>query len=76
MALTWTYKEFWSWFDQVDTVSKKLALKELVKDGWLRNSSARVQWEVLKFAPPELREVAKTWKIIKPEVRLSLLFGE
>ena len=49
MALTWTYKDFWEWFQQSDPVSKRHAWEELLKDNWLGNASVNVQKEVLEY---------------------------
>ena len=74
MALTWAYKDFWEWFQQADTVSKRNAWEELIKDNWLGNVSANVQKEVLEFAPQDVRRYARMLDFIKPEVKINLMF--
>ncbi len=74
MSLTWQWSDFWDWFEQSDTVSKRMAWSELVKDNWLGNASANVQWEVLRDAPMDVKQYVKSLDFIKPRVKVQLVY--
>ena len=73
-SLTWKWSEYWNWFLQIeDTEDKKLAMQELIRDGWLKNLSAETQAEVMKHAPLEiLKAMAKLPLIFKTDAILII----
>lgn len=60
-SLTWTWKDWWAWFAQIETSEGKvIAMRELYGDGWLKNLSAENQAEVMKDAPEEILKALKS----------------
>ena len=54
-SLTWTWKDYWSWYLQIETEEDKtIAIRELLKDRWLANLSVDLQVEVMQHAPMEI----------------------
>lgn len=54
-SITWTYKDYWHWFAQVEDDKRKAeALRELNGNGWLARLSAEYQAHVFQFAPEEI----------------------
>ena len=75
MSLTWTYKDFWMWFEKLDTVSKRMAWAELNRDKWLELQPYPIQLEVLEHAPRELKENIMSLDIFKPETKIKIMFA-
>lgn len=52
MSLKWSWKDYWAWFDQIETSDgKAVAIRELNKDGWLGKLAPEIQVDVMEFAP-------------------------
>jgi len=60
-SLTWKWRDYWAWFNQIErSEDKAAAMKELIKDGWIKNLSAEIQAEVMQDAPLEILQAMKS----------------
>lgn len=51
-SITWTWRNYWGWFRQLDTDKEKsVAMRELNTDNWLANLGVDEQVEVMMYAP-------------------------
>lgn len=66
-SITWSWKEHWLWFDQLENNQKAQQWNELRKDGWLDGLPVDLQFDVLKDAPDELLYSLKHLPYIKRE---------
>ena len=54
-SISWTYKDFWEWFIQIEEDKRKTAaMIELLGNDWLVRLSAEAQAEIFRFAPDEI----------------------
>lgn len=73
-SISWTYKDFWTWFEQIeDDKIKTFALRELNDNGWLGRLSADQQAHIFKYAPEEILQSLKHFpQVIKSDTLLIL----
>lgn len=66
-SITWSWKEHWLWFEQLQTDQKRQQWMELMKDEWLEGLPMELQFDVLKDAPDEILYALKHLPYIKRE---------
>ena len=58
MSLKWTWKDFWGWYEQLETDEERsVALNELIRENWMPSLTADTQAEVMLHAPENIIQV-------------------
>lgn len=62
MSLKWSWKDFWGWYEQLETDQERsVALHELIRDNWMPSLTPDTQAEVMLHAPENIIRVMKNF---------------
>lgn len=77
MSLTWTWKDWWAWFRQIEEdADKTIAIQTLLGNGWMKALSAEAQAEVMLEAPMEVLKSLKHFPAVFKQDTVKILQHE
>lgn len=71
-SISWTWKQLWEWYEQLEESGATVFFRSFLKDIELERCSADFQFEVFRYSPIVIKENLKHLKGIKQEALIML----